>query len=518
MGYGSIEFMGFIDEIKRVGTKDAPHPRKFCFVLGSGASVTSGIPSGQKLVDQWEGELLSRDKAGHEAWKAREKITDENKYSNYSKYYERRFDRRTSDGLNYMEGIMQSAKPGMGYVLLAHVLTSTEHNIVITTNFDHLTEDAVTYYAQKTPRVIGHESLAHYISGSPSRATIIKIHRDLLFDPKNRSEEIEVLHENWVDGLSKVFENYHPIFIGYAGNDNSLMDFLLDNAEKFRSGQWRFPYWTLYKDEQMAGKVKEFLEKSEGYVVRHNGFDRVMIQLAQIFGYKLPSKEQFLKDAEERHKSLSESFRSLSQEEPAESSQREAPVQEDKAAVENLVSQAEQQKMYDNAISLYKHSEYGQAASVLKELIQLDPMEGWYHFQLGCCYNAMNQNDSALAEFRIAGNCNPDEWNLHDDVGLKFEELNQLDEAFSAYSKALTLSPQSSLAHYRLARVLNAQGMPAEALPYIETAIHLAPVWGHYYGLYGKILRQLGRTKEAERAEAKMRELWNKKELADKGE
>ena len=75
--------------------------------------------------------------------------------------------------------------------------------------------------------IIGHETLAHYISRQINRPTIIKIHRDLLFDPKNTVEEVEVLHDNWKKALDNVFSDYHPIFIGYAGNDNSLMDFLV---------------------------------------------------------------------------------------------------------------------------------------------------------------------------------------------------------------------------------------------------------------------------------------------------
>lgn len=54
--------MRFIQEFKQVS--DGPHPSKFCFVLGAGASKSSGIKTG---------------------------ITEENKYSYYSQYYEKRY-------------------------------------------------------------------------------------------------------------------------------------------------------------------------------------------------------------------------------------------------------------------------------------------------------------------------------------------------------------------------------------------------------------------------------------------
>lgn len=92
---------------------------------------------------------------------------------------------------------MEHSRSSIGYVILSYLLSNTQHNVVITTNFDHLIEDAVNYYEQKIPLVIGHEFLAHYVTKQISRPTIIKIHRDLLLDPKNRADELEMLHDNW---------------------------------------------------------------------------------------------------------------------------------------------------------------------------------------------------------------------------------------------------------------------------------------------------------------------------------
>ena len=47
MSYEELSINGFIQEIKDVS--DGHHPRKFCFVLGAGASISSGIKSGQEL-------------------------------------------------------------------------------------------------------------------------------------------------------------------------------------------------------------------------------------------------------------------------------------------------------------------------------------------------------------------------------------------------------------------------------------------------------------------------------------
>lgn len=238
MSYEEITLSGFMKEMKEVSS--GPHSRKFCFVLGAGASKESGIKSGQELVDIWEEDLLERNKDSHQKWKKELGITGENKYEFYSQYYERRF-KKAIDGYNYLEKIMESAKPSLGYVMLSYILTHTKHNVVITTNFDHLLENAVNYYENTIPLVIGHESLAHYITKQITRPMIIKIHRDLLLDPKNRTTEINVLHESWKRALDTVFSEYYPIFIGYAGNDHSLMDYLTNSSDIFAEGKDVFP-------------------------------------------------------------------------------------------------------------------------------------------------------------------------------------------------------------------------------------------------------------------------------------
>lgn len=285
MNYEQLSQMGFIHEFRQVS--HGPHPSKFCFVLGAGASKTSGIKMGQELIEIWEKELIERNKDDYEEWKNRRGITEENKYNFYSQYYEKRFSKRPIDGLNFLENMMEHVTPNVGYVVLSYILTKTVHNVVITTNFDHLVEDAVNYYTHELPLTIGHESLSLYISNQITRPTIIKIHRDLLFDPKNTTEEVEELHGAWDTPLNIIFSEYHPVFIGYAGNDNSLMNYLIKNKDKFQTGDWKFPYWTLYKTEVPNEKVKEFLEGTGGYCIRCNGFDELLCLLGAELGYKL---------------------------------------------------------------------------------------------------------------------------------------------------------------------------------------------------------------------------------------
>ena len=96
MAYSELQLDGFIDEVKEVSA--GYHTRKFCFVLGAGASITSGIKSGQELVDIWDRELQKRTPQEYSEWKKRLKITKDNKYSFYSQYYEERYKKHPRDG------------------------------------------------------------------------------------------------------------------------------------------------------------------------------------------------------------------------------------------------------------------------------------------------------------------------------------------------------------------------------------------------------------------------------------
>lgn len=516
----SLSLPSFVKEMKAV-TKGA-HPRRFCFVLGAGASRSSGIKSGQELVRLWDKELRERNEEEYLRWRSKLGITEQNMSNFYSHYYEKRFHRCPADGLNFIESIMESAKPSAGYVMLAHILTETPHNVVVTTNFDHLTEDAVTYYAQKTPLVVGHEALAHYIAGQQVRPTIIKIHRDLLFDPKSRTEELEKLPDSWKNALSRIFENYHPIFVGYAGNDKSLMDFLNENSEKFANNEWKFPYWMLYKTDELDGYVKTFVNQSNGIIIRHNGFDEVMILMGAAFEYTLPKEEAFLEDAKNRYRSLKDSIDALSdalsektntkpnntQTEPnekkAEDSEAEAAFDE---ALEKITSQSEMQELYRQAMQKRSNHDYPAAIEILEKLVKEDeknvryrlplahaylesdraeearnivdqllkdePDNGEIHMLSGDIWILLGNSEKARMAYWDALDCDSDDEFFYLSLGHSFRELKEIGMAEEAYLRASEISPESDYPYYCLASMYYSVGDNERALTYAQKAVEI---------------------------------------------
>jgi protein O-mannosyl-transferase len=255
--------------------------KKFCFILGAGASRASGIPTGSELVITWMDELKKMyPEYELKAWQEKEKISTAELASSYPKIYDKRFELNKKDGFAYLEKAMEGKEPSCGYSVLAQILEINIHSIVITTNFDSLIEDALFIYTHKKPLVIGHESLAGYITPLGRRPIIVKIHRDLFFSPKNSSEQTNELEADFKKNLGSIFRYYTPLVIGYGGNDGSLMHFL-ENLEEIEGGMlWFYQQ----KDGNPNSRIQKLVEKFKGFGIPIEGFDELMLQIGNELG------------------------------------------------------------------------------------------------------------------------------------------------------------------------------------------------------------------------------------------
>ena len=497
---------GFIQEVE--SASKGTHARKFCFVLGAGASKSSGIKTGQELVNIWDKELHNRNPKVHQAWREKLNITEENKANFYSQYYDQRFGRNYEDGYNELEKLMENAKPKLGYVVLASLMAKMSHQVVITTNFDHLLENAINYYTQTIPLVIGHEVLAPYAARPITRPTIIKLHRDLLLEPKNQNKQIETLSKKWEPALSNIFSNYCPIFLGYAGNDKSLMNFLLTHSKKFKDGTWCCPYWLLYKDDKLIpdGDVEQFLEKANGYYIRHNGFDEVMLRLGRaLFDYKLPAEEAFLQEAKERYREMSSTFNELTSQLQRESSSPEAAASspetvETLQAVQEAADQAELSRLHTEATISFLKKEYESAFEKLQHLVELEPDNALYHHSLGATLQEMERYEEALTEKRKAVELEPDNARYHHFLGVTLHKMERYEEALTEKRKAVELMPDIARYHDSLGVTLHEMERCEEALTEKRKAVELGPNNARYHDSLGLTYEIMNHLEDARNA------------------
>ncbi|MXX11970.1 MAG: hypothetical protein F4Z86_00710, partial [Gemmatimonadetes bacterium] len=249
--------------------------RKFCFILGAGASKSSGIPTGAELASQWLNEIKEDlDKDHFESWLKEEGINKNDPASFYHQIFAKRFEIDHQAGYDFFEEIMEKAEPSCGYSFLAEILAQGKHNIVITTNFDSLTEDALFIYTAKKPLVIGHSNLAGFINIQLQRPQVIKVHHDLFFSPQNTEDETGHIDEQLERGLQDIFQSYIPIVIGYGGNDGGFMDVLervLDPDKGI--------YWCFTGTEHPKGKIEKLVVDKQGCFMPITDFDELMVLL-----------------------------------------------------------------------------------------------------------------------------------------------------------------------------------------------------------------------------------------------
>lgn len=311
-----MNWKGLVDQFARVHKQ--MWDRRFAFVLGAGASRSSGIKTAGELVEEWLHILHLRDPVHHdlkfEKWRdqhAKDHVAgfDPMRAAEfYPQVYSATFKDDPDDGFAYLEDAMDGAEPRYGYAVLAYILAKTQHRVVITTNFDNLVADALANFENTFPIVCGHDALAGFAKPDLRRPLILKVHHDLFFAPKSQAEELTALSEGYSAALIRLLARYVPIVIGYGGNDGSLMAALAQLPERNLS---HGVYWC-YREggEKPKAEIQQFVAKQNGWLVAVPGFDELMTLFGEQVGYELPD-QRIKEQAEKRAADLIEHRKTL---------------------------------------------------------------------------------------------------------------------------------------------------------------------------------------------------------------
>lgn len=301
----SFVIIDTIENMKKISTHTFKHTlrdickntenRKFCFVIGAGASRKSGIRTGGELAKEWYDEIKVRlEDVEFSTWVGDEHINQSDLAASYGSIYRKRFENDKTSGYEFLVQEMKSAKPSLGHFVLAQILSRYSGHCVLTTNFDSLIESSVYQFTDKTPLVCGHESLSVYARPSQIHPLIIKIHRDLLLSPKSDPDEINELDNAWNEPLDHIFSTHIPIIIGYGGNDGSLMCYFekMNKSSNF--------FWCGLDESSVTDRVEKIIEKHDGSFVVIEGFDKLMHELLWVFSEIKPVKEELEKITNDR--------------------------------------------------------------------------------------------------------------------------------------------------------------------------------------------------------------------------
>jgi len=442
---------------------------RYGFILGAGASVTSGIPSGYKLATKWYKEIS--ESIGNDALKewttTIDNFDEKNIAASYTKIFKKRFEVDYHLGYQELQRHMDKAKPSIGYSFLAQVLDKTANKFVITTNFDTMTEDALFELGNAKPLVLGHEVLSKFINAvSPTRPTIIKIHRDFLFDPYNTDEDIKELDTQWQESLEPVLCENAMIVLGYGGNDESLMNYLeeIENRKPV--------YWCYREENELTNRIKSVLTEKD-FTVNITSFDKFMLLLNDALGYEVMINQEditqsmIVKSAINNAELYSKQLEALAKEElnpiEQEAIKKLLPSWWDyQLQVDDEKDIDKKESIYQEGIKAYPKSDelLGNYANFLYE-IKNDKQAGIYYLKAlkinpnAVDYNGnyaiflryiMKEYDKAEKYFNIAlkndpndGICNANYANFLSDIREKH------DEAHKYYIKSIEVEPNNAI-------------------------------------------------------------------------
>ena len=253
----------------------------YTFLLGSGCSVTSGVNTGQKLIEEWKQSIYDAEHETEESyqhfWEHQYSWYDER--NPYSSLFEKKYDLPRQRRI-FVEREIAGKTPSIGYAYLVKIIEKHFVNTIFTTNFDDLLNEAFYRYSKERPIVCAHDSSISSITVTSKRPKIIKLHGDYLFDDiKSTLRETESLNDNMKNKFIEFAKDHGLIVVGYAGNDRSIMDILnmlLQKEDYFKYGI----YWCIRKgDKSISEELRKLLWKDRVYFVEIEGFYEVMASL-----------------------------------------------------------------------------------------------------------------------------------------------------------------------------------------------------------------------------------------------
>lgn len=272
--------------MRLITTRNGEVPN-FSLLLGSGASATSKVKTAMDMIREWREMLFAesgcKNRDGWLAMQAWHHHDDE-----YSLLFESVYD-QPSQRRVYIEECLTDAHPNWGYVYLTSLLANRYFDVVFTTNFDDLINEACYLYSDGLrPIVAAHDSVIQGVRVTSGRPKIIKMHGDFLYDNiKNTLAELETLEANTKRKLQQFAQEYGLIVIGYSGRDRSVMDtldLLLRDDENYKQGV----YWCKMVGDQMSDRLQSLLRRDRVYLVEIDGFDQFVAELHEETAKSLP--------------------------------------------------------------------------------------------------------------------------------------------------------------------------------------------------------------------------------------
>ncbi|WP_298529452.1 SIR2 family protein [uncultured Christiangramia sp.] len=269
----------------------------FDIFLGSGASVSSGIPTGGELILHFKREILiSQSKINSKKFsdlkiesirnEVNKHFEDKNLKNPYSHYFEE-FLQHPEDRRDFLTNIVKDKKPSIGFLCLASLVEQEKFNTLWTTNFDDLIEKAINSLNYKSCQIVSPENAISVNNFRADIPTVVKLHGDFRYDSlQNTDKELKELEGSLHDYFISSASTKGLLIIGYSGSDQSIMSTL----SKIANGSNPFPkglIWGIPKGVRPNNDLIKFMsdinkKNNRSGFIEIDSFDYFMHELYKI--------------------------------------------------------------------------------------------------------------------------------------------------------------------------------------------------------------------------------------------
>lgn len=289
----------------------AVSPTRFAWLLGAGASAAAGLPTATQIRDDLllnlyaERNKLVRENlhpndpsiqnALEQFFDGRNGMVEFGSDDDYSCAFELALPEESSRRI-YLRDLLKGRKPSYGQRVFGALVTAGLIDIVATTNFDDLIEQAAneSYAAvndSDNPRVLSVASLnsadrARQILDPRAHPLLVKLHGDfgesrLMNLSSELVEQDEILRQSIYDASRKV----GLAVVGYSGRDESVMS-MLESASTVDGACPAGIWWFARDPDRTPDRVRSLLETASShgvaaYLVELETFDELMAGLAR---------------------------------------------------------------------------------------------------------------------------------------------------------------------------------------------------------------------------------------------
>jgi hypothetical protein len=274
------------------------------WLLGAGASASAGIPTAWHFIWEFKRALYcSRTRRSPKTLEdlsspqiqqfLQQHFDDTGRYpplgadEEYPFYFEETYP-SDRDRRRYIEEKVAGGKPSFGHLALAALLKGHKCEIVWTTNFDRVIEDACAAMAKTTSWLrVASIDAPHQARLALSETTypmLVKLHGDFHSRRlKNTAEELRAQDAEMRKSLSVAGRTRGLAVVGYSGRDASIMDALedvLDDVGGYPNGL----FWFHRGDSPPSERVVRLLKMAsdagiEANLVKIDTFDELFADL-----------------------------------------------------------------------------------------------------------------------------------------------------------------------------------------------------------------------------------------------